>query len=248
MGSLIESGSIRKRGGFFLPDGSRGKEVSCKMCFLDENYLQDILELQNLIARNLSTPEIFRLHEAGYFRDLFGLDRAVIGVLTEDGLIAYSIIRFPGDAEDNLGRDIGLSEGEQLKVAHLQAAVVHPAYRGNGLQRRMAAAHLRVIEDLGYEHVFCTVSPKNPVSLCNVFSCGFVIAGLQPKFEGWWRYIMYKNISFSRNLETRDAKEVIAIMGLDIQAQVDLLKLGFVGFKMALLPEGFEVFYGRFQC
>jgi ribosomal protein S18 acetylase RimI-like enzyme len=247
MGSLIESGHIRKRGGFFLPERSRGKEVSCKMCFLGENCLKDILELQNLIARNLSTPEIFRLQETAFFRDLFGLDRAVIGVLTEDGLIAYSIIRFPGDAEDNLGRDIGLSEREQRKVAHLQAAVVHPAYRGDGLQRRMATAHLRVIEDLGYEHVCCTVSPKNPFSLSNVFACGFVIEGLKPKFEGWWRYIMYKNISPSRNLETRDAKEVIAVKSLDIQAQVDLLKQGFVGFKMAHLPEGFEVFYGKFR-
>jgi len=218
------------------------------MCFLNEDCLQDILELQKLIARNLSTPEVFHLQEIASFRDLFALDRAVIGVLTEDGLIAYSIIRFPGDAEDNLGRDIGLSEREQRKVAHLQAVAVHPAYRGNGLQRRMATAHLRVIEDLGYEHVCCTVSPKNPFSLGNVFACGFVIAGLKPKFEGWWRYIMYKNISLSRNLEPRDAKEVIAIKSLDIQAQVDLLKQGFVGFKMALLPEGFEVFYGRLQC
>ncbi len=88
------------------------------------------------------------------------------------------------DAEDNLGRDIGLSEREQKKVVHLQAAAVHPAYRGNGLQRRMTSAHLKVIENLGYEHVFCTVSPKNPVSLGNVFSCGFVINALKPEFEG----------------------------------------------------------------
>jgi GNAT superfamily N-acetyltransferase len=248
MGSLIESGRIRKRGGFFLPEGSRGIEVSYKMCFLDENCVQDILELQKLIARNLSVSEIFRLQETASFRDLFALDRAVIGVLTEDGLIAYSIISFPGDAEDNLGRDIGLSEREQRKVAHLQPVAVHPDYRGNGLQRRMATAHLRVIEDLGYEHVCCTVSPKNPFSLGNVFACGFAVEGLKPKFEGWWRYIMYKNISPSRTRGTRDAKDVIAVKSLDIQAQVDLLKQGFVGFKMALLPEGFEVFYGKFQC
>ena len=45
---------------------------------------------------------------------------------------------------------------------------------------------------MGYEHVCCTVSPKNPVSLSNILSCGFVIRGLIPKFGGWWRYIMYK--------------------------------------------------------
>ncbi len=46
MDSLIESGSIRKRDGSFPLDGSIETEVSCEMCFLDENYLKDILELR----------------------------------------------------------------------------------------------------------------------------------------------------------------------------------------------------------
>jgi ribosomal protein S18 acetylase RimI-like enzyme len=217
------------------------------MCFLDENFLQDILDLQNRIARDLPTSEIFRLHEDDYFHEIFRLDRAVIGVTTEDGLIAYSIIRLPGKAEDNLGRDIGLPEIDLNKVAHLQAAVVHPAHRGRGLQRRMAMAHLAVIEDLGYEHVCCTVSPKNPVSLGNIFSNGFVIKNLTPKFEGWWRYIMYKKISCPMEIDKSKAGEQIAIAGRDIKDQVDLLNQGFIGFKMALLPEGFEVFYGKYQ-
>ncbi len=37
------------------------------------------------------------------------------------------------------------------------------------------------------------------------------------------------------------AREVIAIMGWDIRAQVDLLKQGFVGFKMA-------IFQGALRC
>ena len=109
-----------------------------------------------------------------------------------NGLVAYSIIRIPGLAEDNLGRDLNLTEEKQMKVAHLQATVVHPHFRGNGLQRKMARAHLEEIAEMGYEHVCCTVSPKNPVSLSNILSCGFVIRGLIPKFGEWWRYIMYK--------------------------------------------------------
>ncbi len=217
------------------------------MCFLDRSFLQDILELQDQITRHLPIPEIFRLHEDDFFREIFRLDRAVIGVTTDDGLIAYSIIRLPGAAEDNLGRDIGLPQTDLDKVAHLQATVVHPAYRGMGLQRRMARAHLDVIEDLGYEHVCCTVSPKNPVSLGNIISSGFVIKNLRPKFEGWWRYIMYKKISCPMKIDESRAGEEIAIAGRDIKGQVDLLKQGFIGFRTALLPEGFEVFYGRYQ-
>jgi len=234
-----------KREGFLPPEGASRKE-SYKMCFLDKSFLQDILELQDRITQDLPAPEIFRLLEDDYFSEIFRLDRAVIGVTTEDGLIAYSIIRLPGDAEDNLGRDIGLPETDLDKVAHLQATVVHPAYRGMGLQRRMARAHLEVIEDLGYEHVCCTVSPKNPVSLGNIISSGFVIKNLTPKFEGWWRYIMYKKNSCPIKIDESRAGEEISIAGRDIKGQVDLLNQGFIGFRMALRPEGFEVFYGRY--
>ena len=67
-----------------------------------------------------------------YLREILRHERSVIGVTTEEGLIAFSMIRIPGLAHDNLGRDINLPEEELCKVAHLQAAAVHPAYRGNG--------------------------------------------------------------------------------------------------------------------
>ena len=245
MNSLIETGKIRPQKGFFSQNDSGRKNVSYKMCFLGIEDLQDILDLQDLIARNLPVAEIFRLHEEDYFRNLFCLERATVGVLTGQGLIAYSIIRIPGNGEDNLGRDIGLPQEELGKVAHLQATVVHPLFRGNGLQRKMAKAHLRVIKDLGLPHVCCTVSPKNPVSLANILSSGFVIKGLRPKFQGWCRYIMYKNILHNRNLDRSKVCEEIKIIDSDIKGQADLLKTGFVGFKMDRRPEGFRISYAK---
>jgi hypothetical protein len=102
-----------------------------------------------------------------------------------------------------------------------------------------------VIEDLGLIHVCCTVSPKNTVSLDNIFSCGFVIKDLRPKFQNWWRYIMYKNISYNMNLNESDTCEEICILNSDIKGQLDLLKKGFVGFKMGRLPEGYRIFYTK---
>jgi ribosomal protein S18 acetylase RimI-like enzyme len=245
MNSLIEKGKIRPHEGFFSPNDSDRKRVSYKMCFLGIDDLQDILNLQNLIARNLPLAEVFRLHEEDYFRDLFILERSVVGVVTEQGLIAYSIIRIPGNGEDNLGRDIGFSQSELRKVAHLQAVVVHPFFRGNGLQQKMAKAHLQVIEDLGLLHVCCTVSPKNPVSLENIFSSGFVIKGLRPKFQEWWRYIMYKNILDKLNLDKSKASKEVSIIDSDLKGQADILKMGFVGFKMDHLPEGYRIYYTK---
>ena len=265
MGSLIESGMIRRNKKLSGRGESEKNDYRYEIKFLSEDSLQDLVSLQNLIAENLPVPEIFRLHDELDFRDIFQSERSLIGVDTEKGLVAYSIIRIPGLAEDNLGRDINLESEEQMKVIHLQATAVHPFFRGNGLQRKLARAHIYEAEKMGYEHIFCTVSPKNPISLHNILSCGFVIRGLIPKYGGWWRYIMHRGtlrtsrISFNANMETNEVNSInsdmnssdhhgeeIGVRCSDIDGQVNLLKSGFEGFRLALNSKNPEVIFRRF--
>lgn len=246
MSSLIEVGKIRRRTswnhqGDDTKEMKHPRETNFRMQFLDEKAIPEIQNLQAQVARCLPDPKIFHLQSEEDLGHNFQLERSVIGVLVEDRLAAYSIIRLPGEAADNLGRDLNLPPEELGSIAHLQAIAVHPAYRGSGLQRRMEMAHLKVIEDLGIKHVCCTISPQNPVSLCNTLECGFLIKGLRLKFEGWWRFILHR----SRPCETIMDHEEISINGSDIAGQVDLLRQGFVGFKMAFVPGGFDVFYRR---
>jgi ribosomal protein S18 acetylase RimI-like enzyme len=223
-------------------------DYPCEMKYLCKDSLRDLARLQSQIAENLPEPEIFRLHDEVDFKDIFQGDHSVIGVTTAVGLIAYSIIRIPGLAEDNLGRDLNLTEREQMKVAHLQATVVHPHFRGNGLQRKMARAHLEEIAEMGYEHVLCTVSPKNPVSLSNILSCGFVIKGLIPKFGGWWRYILYKGTQGPSCTSTGSGNlpgDEVRVRCLDTKGQIDLLVKGFVGVRLAIGSKNPEVIYQK---
>lgn len=271
MSSLIDSGKIR-RNRKNLSHGSESdrSDFSYEMKFLNKDSLRELVNLQNLIGENLPDPEIFKLHNNKEFKDIFQSEHSVIGVATADGLVAYSIIRIPGLAEDNLGRDIELPREEHTEVAHLQATAVHPLFRGNGLQQKLARAHLDELEKMGYKHVCCTVSPRNPISLANIMSCGFVIKGLIPKFDGWWRYIMYKDISRSpgagaggnrgtanvtgavtntgsnMSVGAGSLEDEIKINCSDIDGQIDLLKRGFEGFKMAPQSRTPEVFYRKF--
>lgn len=239
MRHVIETGKIKVHHG-----SSQQEFVRYGMRFLDESALQDILNLQDLIAQGLPSSEIFRLHGEDYFWSLFGSERSVIGIIVDERLVAYSLIYIPGEEDENLGRDIGLTDDELKSVAHLQAAVVHPSFRGNRLQRRMGEVHLKVIEEMGFEHVLCTVSPKNPFSLRNILSNGFVIRDLKPKFEGSWRYIMYKNLLHTASFYCK----TVNIKGSDIEGQMDLLSRGYLGFdinfNIKLLSAGFEVCYG----
>jgi ribosomal protein S18 acetylase RimI-like enzyme len=236
MHSFIEDGWIKKNKG-----SSSEKSELYEMSFLNVGHVQEMMNLQQIISLDLPLQEIFKLRDEEHLKGWFAVERSVIGVRSADGLIAYSIISIPKDARENLGTDIGLFDEELKKVGHLQAVVVHPAYRGNSLQRKMAEIHLKVLKEMSCEHVCSTVSPKNPKSLINLISMGFVIKGLVPMFDGWCRYILYKNIN--RPLAF-NSKEII-IDGSDLEAQIKILKKGFVGYKVVLQSEGYLVYFKR---
>jgi len=136
--------------------------------------------------------------------------------------------------------DINLPQSELKKVAHLKAVVVHPAYRGNELQKRLANIHLKVLQELGYEHVCSTVSPKNAVSIQNHLANGFVIKGLKIKYGDRLRYIMYKNI-FRTFVP---GPEVVAINSTDTDGQKMLIDRGLAGFEIRIQNDGWRVMYG----
>ena len=233
--SLIETGTLkRKKTGFPLED------VGYEMMFLDEGHLEDAIILQEVMAQNLPDKEIFRLTTPGEFSDLLSLQRRVIGVFTEDGLIAYNVICFPGGDCENFGADINLPRSELEKVAHLKAVVVHPAYRGNRLQKRLAKLHLEVLRELGSCHVCSTVSPKNDISIQNHFDNGFVIRGLKVKYTDRLRYIMYKNIFH----DFVPGPEAVRIMSTDIDGQKRLIDRGFAGFGIQIQDDRSQVMYG----
>src|SRR5690606_6410127 len=116
----------------------RGK--SLEMRFLGKSSLSDLAALQSLVVSALPEIEIFMPHDEEYLRRIFQTEHSVLGVLAEGKLAAYSIIRYPGMGEDNLGRDLNLPDEDLEKLAHLQAIAVHPHFRGFGLQRELAAA------------------------------------------------------------------------------------------------------------
>jgi ribosomal protein S18 acetylase RimI-like enzyme len=233
--SLIATGRIEKR-----KIGLPHEDVAYQMKFLDINSIDDVIKLQEIMAQALPNKEIFRLTNPEEFRDLLALQRSVIGVIIDDGLIAYNVVSFPGKDGDNFGADIGIALAELGKVAHLKAVVVHPDYRGNQLQRRLAEIHQEVIRDLGYCHVCSTVSPKNAISIQNHFASGFVIKGLLVKYGDRLRYIMYKN-----TLRTFvPGPDVVGVDSTDTDGQKMLIDRGFAGFRIQMKNDGWQVMYG----
>lgn len=236
MTSLLKAGIIKKNKNIALQ-----KNTSYEMRFLDESNLRDIMKLQDLIILYMCDKEMFRTHPPEYFLEHFKIENSIIGIFTDDGLIAYNVLYFPGDRKDSFGIDIGLERDELDKVVHLATVAVHPAYRGNSLQKLMQGIHLDAAMRLGYEHACCMVSPKNGASLQNIFSHGLNIKALKVKFDNRLRYILHRHLLSPR----LDCHEEYIVRSSDLEAQIGLLNMGYLGFRMVEMADGFNISYGR---
>ncbi len=102
---------------------------------------------------------------------------------------------FPGSGEENLGRDIGLSDEELEKVAHMDTIAILPKYRGNGLQHRMMQTAEEELKSQGYKYLMCTVHPENIYSKKNAVKQGYRAVLTKEKYGGYIRDIFVKHIS-----------------------------------------------------
>jgi GNAT superfamily N-acetyltransferase len=158
----------------------------------------------------------------------------ILGVFNrEKEMIAYRYIGFPGAAEKNLGKDIKLPEEELTRVAHLEATVVRPDYRGNSLQSITLQQAIPFIREEGYNHVLCTVSPQNVYSLFNIIKNGLRIKALKKKYgtdkdgkDGMWRFILHRNLN---PVAVMRANRLLSIPLNDLEQQKKMIDKGFVG-------------------
>jgi hypothetical protein len=129
--SILEVGYLKSRG--------VSHEASSKYIirFLTEDDLQDIIKLQKIVLSNLKDPEIYHPASQEILKEYLRKDFA-IGVVIDEGLIGFGSIHVPGDEQENLGRDIGMPKEDLNKVAHFQFSFVHPDYRGDFLQNKLA--------------------------------------------------------------------------------------------------------------
>jgi GNAT superfamily N-acetyltransferase len=237
MEEVIASGTLMRRS---FQDRPSSEEVCCELRFIDESRLPEIMGLQEVISRNLPDKEIFRLDSEEYFRSHFQARCAAIAAFADERLIAYHFISFPSDG-DNFGMDIGISGEDLRRVAHLETVAVHPDYRGNSLQRIMAGHHLQRLAVMGYEHICCTISPRNLASLQNGFSAGLAIKGLKIKYGWMTRYIMHMNLLHP---EVYGGDEILIDIS-DIAGQKELLSRGLSGFRAEMQGRILKVVYGK---
>ena len=116
-----------------------------------------------------------------------------IGAYDGERLGAYFILRYCGRSAHNYAAFLGVPREEWEHWANADSAVVHPDWRGNGLQRHMLEVALPLLPE-SITHLGATVSPANPYSLSNALACGFNIRARREMYGGFDRYLLAKEL------------------------------------------------------
>lgn len=162
---------------------------------ISQAELKDATNIHNLmkaVYEKLEDKTLFFCDDLDYVQRHIEKEGFAIKVEQDGKLVASLIVRFPGDAEDNLGKDVDIKELK--KVAHIESVVVDEKYRGNGLQDRMIKFGEEVIFQRGYTYLMATVSPDNKHSLDNFKRNGYEVVKIKEKYGGMMRAILLKKL------------------------------------------------------
>jgi hypothetical protein len=220
------------------------KNIPYQVRKLSAKDIGQVLALQDTVIDALDNKQILQPLAYEEFRYIAEGNGLMIGVFAEGKLIAFRALMIPPIDEEHLGLDIGLKKEELKDVIYQEISNVHPDYRGNGLQKKMAALIMEQLKEMGrsFQYVCCTVMPFNLPSLKDKFSQGMIIRALKEKYGGRLRYVFVKEIGAQREKEWSETRKLP--MG-DIKGQQDLLEQGWAGYKMEERDGEYWVLYGK---
>lgn len=162
--------------------------------------------LMRTVYENMTDPSLFFCDDFDFVQEQLQKEGFGIKVCDEKGsLVASLLVRYPGEAEDNLGRELALADGELEKVAHIESLVVAAEHRGNGLQRKMIAYAHNLLSQEKITYVMATVSPHNIPSRENLRRMGYACIATKEKYGGLLReiYLLQNKQILERNGERR---------------------------------------------
>ena len=116
----------------------------------------------------------------------------ILNYMSDETIAGFLIVRYPGMAEDNLGRY--LDNVELTRVTHMESASVLPEFRGQKIQKKLLQRAEELERERGTKYLMCTVHPDNIYSRRNLEQLGYFCLTETEKYGGLKRKIMYKEI------------------------------------------------------
>ena len=155
---------------------------------------EPFIELMALVRQSMEHKEWLYLDSPDEVRRMMNDGIMSLWVAMDGSRMAGAFdILYPRLEPFNYGYIIGLSSAELNQVIQMDTAVVHPDYRGMGLQKRLMQLAEREVDKSEQHILMCTVHPENCYSLNNVLSQGYTICKTVPMY-GSIRHVLTKVI------------------------------------------------------
>lgn len=213
--SHLTSGNLKKTGKSF------------DLRFLELDHVQGMLDLQHKVQKITPDRAILEPLSEEEFINILSGNGYMVGTFVEGELIAFRAMLVPSiDDVEHLGYDAGLMKEELHKVIYSEISVVHPQFRGNGLQTYMGKMVFRQIDQEKFSYVAATVAPGNIPSMKDKFSLHMEIVNLKEKYDGKLRYIFFHRLNEHKQTDT-STPEIIDIGAIEMQQK--LLQIGYRG-------------------
>lgn len=161
--------------------------------YLHESDILKVIELQTVVFNYLDNKSRLETLTVKEFENVLRGDFA-IGIYEGETLIAFRTFLVPDiDGEEHLADDIPVQKGMSI---YSELSLVHPDYRGQGIQTRMGAYLINELKaSKSYRYVLATVAPDNIASLKDKFKLGFKIYKTKHKYGGKLRHILMLDLA-----------------------------------------------------
>lgn len=159
-----------------------------------ENDVESVIDLMAFVRRAMDHKEWLYLDSPEDVREMMESGKMSLWVAMDGDQIAGSFdLLYPDLESYNYGYTLGFSEEQLQKVINMDTAVVHPDYRGQGLQKRLMQCAEKSLSGEGKRFLICTVHPDNHYSLNNVLSQGYSIQKTTEMY-GSVRHVLCKEV------------------------------------------------------
>ncbi len=156
---------------------------------------ETVYQVMQEVYERLENKALFANSDMDYIRAHIETEGFLVGAYDAFGKMAGNfMVRYPMEASDNLGRDIGLKPEELCRVAHMESAVVLPEDRGNHLQIKLLQYAEQVIDKERFWYFMATVSPDNPASYRSFEQNDYQLMMTKQKYGGLIRRVYGKKV------------------------------------------------------
>lgn len=150
---------------------------------LDERSLPEIMALQETALAAIEKKEMLRRNSAEMLGGCLMEPHYAIGAYDGEQLAALAILYdAAGDPDEDLGHLLSREELRSRHCANFKLCIVHPDYRGYGLQQRLGVMIADEARRRGIALLCATVHPDNAASSRSLAKIGYVKDGLREKY------------------------------------------------------------------